>query len=276
MLPLFVISVSAQPRVRLNASSAILGVGEVFNVWQTQQSGLTAELALKRTWRSSNTNVATVNDTGSRITAVGEGTATVTLFIDGVAGPSIRVTVRPAPTAVKIEDVTIAEGDVERVKILYPKGMSRTKDGFFRSADWEVARVNDGVLIGVGEGKTTITLTLYNDVKTTFDVTVTAPSTEKKPPIPEFVIGTWVQTSSSAVLNGGSMTFNADGTGVGVRSVTMDTYDINYIVSGNNLIIINEHPTLGKDWKVWTFTPDRTQFLSGQGQGLPNAYTKAK
>ncbi|MCL2076806.1 MAG: hypothetical protein FWH08_00155 [Oscillospiraceae bacterium] len=276
ILPLFALPVSAQATqstARFNVSAVTLGVGEKFYLWLIQRP---ENMTQRPTRRSSDPKVVTVSDGGLMITAVAEGTATVTEYIDGVAVASVRVTVRPAPERVRVEDITIAAGETQRLRIFYPRGTARSMGGLFVSKDNKVAQVSNGVLMGLGEGTTTVTLTLYNGVKTTFNVTVTAPSKDK-PVVPDFIVGKWIMTTYvSNHTRGGSMTFYADGTGEGTRPVTETKYNFTYTVNGNDLIIYSS-AEIGGEMRVegrgWTITNDRTQIFN---QTSFIAYTKQR
>jgi|GEM_PF-579914 len=169
-LSLFVIPATAADSattLQLSVSTLSLGVGETFTVTvRTNSSGTIS-------WRSRDTAVATVNGNG-RISALKEGTTTIRATADGVS-KDVELTVRKAPTAVRAaSDVAVPQGQTTQIRLQFNKG-SVSRNNTYTSSDKNIATVNNrGVVTGVKEGTTTVTVETFNGKTTTLAVTVTA------------------------------------------------------------------------------------------------------
>jgi uncharacterized protein YjdB len=137
------------------------------------------------TWTSSDAKVATVDATG-KVTAVGSGTAQVTVTQGEVKGAS-TVTVEIA-SAVKVDpaEVKVTKADEHpavKATVVNEKGAPIAgKAVTFATADVAIATVDaQGVVTGVKDGSTTLTATsgsLKAEVKV--DVSGFAPAVEEK------------------------------------------------------------------------------------------------
>lgn len=137
------------------------------------------------TWSTSSAAVATVTD--GKVTAVGEGTATISVS-DGKNTESCVVTVKPKPvSAVPTLDFDISQRTVVLggTLTLEPKLLvsGAAVDGAtftYESADQTIATVSEaGVISGIKTGRTTVTVTwVYGDyfdsVQVSVNVTVNA------------------------------------------------------------------------------------------------------
>ena len=130
------------------------------------------------TWKSSNPEVATVDQEG-KVTAVKEGSATITVTTVNVKEATCTVTVTKKP--VPIESVslnkttlTLEEQQAETlVATINPSDTTDDKTLTWKSNNPEVATVDqEGKVTAVKEGTTTITVTTVNGKEATCTVTV--------------------------------------------------------------------------------------------------------
>lgn len=132
------------------------------------------------TWTSSDNTVATVSSTG-KVTAKKDGTATITVTTkDGSFTATCTVTVKTVKaTGVKVNEpsVTVKEGKTKTVTATVAPSNATNKNVTWTTADASIAKVSQtGVITGVKEGTTTITVTTKDGGhKATVTVTVTAP-----------------------------------------------------------------------------------------------------
>lgn len=143
--------------VVLNKSRLSLAVGE--------SSVLTAEVlpsdAANKTvtWRSENTKVATVSN--GRVTAVGEGSTTITASCGG-ASASCTVTVEQEEVKVtgislNKKSLSLKVGETAALSAAVTPSNATDENIVWRSEDKKVATVANGKVTGVGKGTTTIT-----------------------------------------------------------------------------------------------------------------------
>ena len=137
-------------------------------------------------YSSSNEAVATVDQAG-KVTAVGEGTATITALATGYdaagkkiyqpASVSYQVTITPATvpatslTLNKTMEVLEKNGDALTIKVNFTPTDATDKTVTWESKDPTIATVENGVVTPVGVGITTITAK-SGDVKATCEVFV--------------------------------------------------------------------------------------------------------
>ena len=154
---------------RTSISSMYVGQSETISA-STSPQGQTV------TWRSSNTSVATVSN--GRVTAVGEGSATITAsftYSGQTYSETCSVTVKDVSIRISNSSLSLQAGDTERLTATTtPSGQSVT----WSSSNSSVATVSSsGQVTAVGSGTATITAritvdgTSYTDV---CEVTVTA------------------------------------------------------------------------------------------------------
>lgn len=163
---------NAPSNVKTNPSSVILGVGETYIVSESTNSGTYAN-ADNLKWSSTNTSVATVTKgSGNRaqITAKGVGTAYVKITLYNGKTAQCKVTVKPAPTSVKLNKTELMLKTGEQIVI-----SESTNSGSYANAanlKWEssdssVAVVtkpegNKAMITAKGTGVAVIKLTTYN------------------------------------------------------------------------------------------------------------------
>ena len=185
------------------------------------QKGATAQLTLSlkpdgaqadrsnAKWTSSNTAVATVSTTGV-VTAVGEGTATITAALDGfTASHNVAVT-RPKPlTGISISGATeVTEGENTQLSVVYsPADTTDSKTARWSSSDTNIAAVVDGTVIANSAGTVTITCTVGAHTAT-HTITVKPAVIATPVPTPEPV----ATPTPAPVVTCGTVGHTADGT----------------------------------------------------------------
>ncbi len=133
------------------------------------------------TWKSGKESVATVDQKG-KVTAVGQGTTTITVTTkDGEKEAYCKVTVTAAKvpvTGVTLdqEELTLAAGESETLTATVAPDNATNKELAWKSSDQGIAKVDGkGKVTAVKEGTATITVTTKDGNKTaTCKVTVTA------------------------------------------------------------------------------------------------------
>ena len=176
--------------IALNIQDITLEVGET----TTLQATITPDNATNKnvTWSSDNTDVATVNN--GVVTAVGEGTANITVTTqDGNKTATCRITVlpkeepeqpdpeepnpepepEPEPEEIKVEsialniqDITLEVGETTTLQATITPDNATNKNVTWSSDNTDVATVNNGVVTAVGEGTANITVTTQDGNKT--------------------------------------------------------------------------------------------------------------
>jgi len=151
--------------VTLNKQTASLIVGGTETLFATIEP--TNATNQNVTWRSSNTSVATVS--GGVVTAVGGGTATITVTTaNGGKTASCTVTVSVAVSGVTLNKQTasIAIGGKENLSATIAPSNATNKTVTWSSSNPAVATVSGGAVTGVSAGTATITVTTADGGKT--------------------------------------------------------------------------------------------------------------
>lgn len=138
------------------------------------------------TYSSNATNVATVDNTG-KVTAVANGSATITVkTTDGAKTAVCSVSVTTAVTGVTLDKTTanVTVGATTRLTATVAPSNATNKAITWKSGDASIATVdNTGKITGVKAGTTNVTVTTTDGTKTaTVAVTVTAKPTEPEQP----------------------------------------------------------------------------------------------
>ena len=169
---------SAPSSIKLSLSSLTLGNGESYIISESTNSG---SYAKNFTWSSSNTSVATVEKTEknkAKITAKGNGTATIKVKTYNGKTATCKVTVKSAPSSVQLSTNSVTLGSGESFEISeYTNSGSYAKNFTFTSSDTNVATVektvaNKAKITAKNSGTATITVKTYNGKTATCKVTV--------------------------------------------------------------------------------------------------------
>ena len=121
-------------------------------------------------WESSNNKVATVNE--GNVTAVGEGTAIITAKSrDGNKTANCKVNVIKIDKALRAitmntNKISLNVGETGWVGVTYNPSDASDKVLYWSSSDESVAKVNEGVITAIGEGKAILTATARAGGKT--------------------------------------------------------------------------------------------------------------
>ena len=167
----------APTSVKINPTALTLGKGESYGLISTV---LPANAKNKTcTWSTSNSSVATVSNTG-KVTAKAVGTATITVKTVNGKTATCKVTVKPAPTSVKINPTALTLGKGESYTISESTSKGSYANGAnlkWTSTNTRVATVQKGkgnkaVIKAVGTGTASIKITLFNGKTATCKVTV--------------------------------------------------------------------------------------------------------
>ena len=182
--------------VSLNSQTGKLRVGEQTTLIAT----ITPDNATNKsvTWKSDNTEAATVEN--GVVTAVGEGKANITVTtVDGNKTATCEITVlpeeEPEPEIINVENVTLNSqneelkiGDTVTLVATITPSNATNKNVTWSSDNTNVATVNNGVVRAVGEGKANITVTTVDGNKTAVCEITVLPKEEPEPdPEPEVI-----------------------------------------------------------------------------------------
>ena len=171
--------------VKLNQSTLTLGRGESYSLISTVMPANANDKTC--TWSTSNSSVATVSNTG-KVTAKATGTAVITVKTVNRKTATCKVTVKPAPTSVKINPtaLTLGKGESYTVSESTSKGSYANGANLkWTSTNTRVATVQKGkgnkaVIKAVGTGTANIKITLFNGKTATCKVTVKPAPTSVK------------------------------------------------------------------------------------------------
>ena len=171
--------------VKLNQSTLTLGKGESYSLISTVMPANAKNKTC--TWSTSNSSAATVSNTG-KVTAKAVGTATITVKTVNGKTATCKVTVKPAPTSVKINPTALTLGKGESYTISESTSKGSYANGAnlkWTSTNTRVATVQKGkgnkaVIKAIGTGTANIKITLYNGKTATCKVTVKPAPTSVK------------------------------------------------------------------------------------------------
>ena len=172
----------APTSVKINPTALTLGKGESYTVSESTSKGSYANGANLK-WTSTNTRVVTVQKgKGNKavIKAVGTGTANIKITLFNGKTATCKVTVKPAPTSVKINPTALTLGKGESYTISESTSKGSYANGAnlkWTSTNTRVATVQKGkgnkaVIKAVGTGTANIKITLFNGKTATCKVTV--------------------------------------------------------------------------------------------------------
>lgn len=135
----------------------------------------------KVTWKSSNTGVATVNQSG-KITAIKPGTTTITVVSnDGGHVATSKITVQAISKKVESisldkKELSIVSGEEATLKVTINPTYAENKNVTWSSSDEEIATVENGIVKALKPGTTEIkAISEDGDKEAICKITVTAP-----------------------------------------------------------------------------------------------------
>lgn len=159
--------------VTLNETSTALVVGNTKQLTATVAPANADDSTV--TWKSGNTNVATVDQTG-KVTAVGVGTTTITATAGGKSATcTVTVTAKPVPIeTIALRDAAVSVGGTIQLEPVFTPADTTQRDVTWSSSNSKIATIDaNGRVRGVAEGKVTITVTSTADQNITASCTVT-------------------------------------------------------------------------------------------------------
>ena len=159
--------------VTLNETSTALVVGNTKQLTATVAPANADDSTV--TWKSGNTNVATVDQTG-KVTAVGVGTTTITATAGGKSATcTVTVTAKPVPIEmIALRDAAVSVGGTIQLEPVFTPADTTQRDVTWSSSNSKIATIDaNGRVRGVAEGKVTITVTSTADRNITASCTVT-------------------------------------------------------------------------------------------------------
>ena len=171
---------SKPTKVKLNASSGTLGVGMTYTLKAAVYYSSSKYFTYSSTdalgvgqFYTSNPDVLAVDAATGEMTALQVGTASVMFKTTNGKSAICKVTVKPAPTSVKLDQSQLKLGEqmTSALSATFNEGAYGTKE--YSTGDPSVATVSSsGVVTAVGVGRTEITVTTLNGVSDACEVEV--------------------------------------------------------------------------------------------------------
>lgn len=164
--------------INVQGASNTLNVGETIQLSATANP-TTATLS-SLAWKSTKTNVATVNNNGV-VTAVSAGSTTIQATSQGKTG-SYQITVSAAPTEINAESISLADaislsaGQTQQLQATVSPANATYNTVTWSTSDANIVTVNDGGLIeakATGSAVITATVTNGDNTKVEKSCTVT-------------------------------------------------------------------------------------------------------
>lgn len=163
----YAITASAQSELKLDKSALSLGLGEKFTLTSNTPSVV---------WRTSNSSILQVTQKG-KVTAVGCGTAWITIRSESGEETSCKITVREAPEKVSFSEssIVMAVGEKGSVSAVIPQNTA-SASRIYKCNDPAILEMTKsywtGEFTALKEGTTKVRVILYNGVKASIKVTV--------------------------------------------------------------------------------------------------------
>ncbi|MGN0490762.1 Ig-like domain-containing protein [Ruminococcus sp.] len=219
--------------VKLNRAELTLGVGESYGLLNTVTPSV-AYGACK--WSSSNTDVAAVNNDG-KVTAKKSGTATISLKSQNGITANCKVTVKAAPSSIKVStsNLTLGAGEEFIISESTNSGSYAWKFNW-SSSNTKVATVtktsgNKAKIVAKGTGTADITVKTYNGKTATCKVTVKSAPT-------------------SVTLSNSSITLGKGETFIISQNSNSGSYAKNFTWSSSNSNVATIEKTSGNKAKI--------------------------
>lgn len=197
------------PTIKLNSSEVSLQKGATYTL-----SATVTGKSKKVSWKSSNNKVAVVN--GGKITAKGEGSATITATANGISA-KCKVTVKKKSELPKINktSVTLIVGSGENLYLTIGSNTKRyTASVTWATSNPKIVYINDrsGRITGINAGTATITATMYG---TTCTCKVTVKEVKKRTEVTPFLrqdIWKVAEATGAGTVNTNPYGTSSDGT----------------------------------------------------------------
>ena len=157
----------APTSVKLNKTATTLGVGQTYQLTATRSSGSAGKIS----WTTSNKNVAAVSTSG-KITAKKVGTATITAKTYNGKKAVCKVTVKKAPTSVKLNNTSLALKTGATYTLISTLSSGSAGSVGWTTSNSKVATVSGGKVTAKADGTATITVKTYNGKTATCKVVV--------------------------------------------------------------------------------------------------------
>lgn len=184
--------------LQISASSATIYAAGTGNT--TQLKAQTIGNSTQVVWKSSNTNIATVSNTGL-VTGKSEGQVQITATANGMTCICNVNVIAPRVT-VSMSNASIYAAGSRSSFILTATVNGTNKDAVtWSSSNTEVARVTNGVVQGTGAGNATITAS-FGGSKATCSVNVMRQTISMSGGNPIYAKGTGSSTQLTATVNG--------------------------------------------------------------------------
>ena len=203
-------NLGAPSSVKLNRGTLTLGVGEKYGLIKTVSPSSANQAC---SWSSSNSSVASVDSSG-KVTAKKSGTANITVKTSNGKTATCKVTVKPAPTSVKVNPASLTLGKGETYTISESTNSGSYAWGFsWSSSNTSVATVTKGsankaTVTAKGVGTATITIKTYNGKTAACKVTVKPAPTSIKSYPASVTIGKGESYTLAVGTNSGSWSTN--------------------------------------------------------------------
>ena len=237
------VTVQTEPEeVKVEPASSVIDLSSMNRTVQLTATILpnTANVYTNITWTSSDTNVATVSETGF-VTGISNGTVTITAKAEnGVAGTS-TITVQTSPTGLNLNAVSavldrskVPELQLEVVSFM-PETANVGTNVTWVSSDTSVATVDEtGFVRGIKNGNATITATTENGKTATCRIVVVTTITDIRLSSNREVLNDGDNINLTAYIKPDDGTCTED-----VTWTTSDTSVVKLTTSGANNVTCN-------------------------------------
>lgn len=190
-------------QVKLNKTQYVLAKGGKVKL-KAAISPKKAQKGNKVTWKSSNKKIATVSAKGVVKAKAKKGTATITAKA-GKKKATCKITIGTPVKKVEAADVTVTVGGTQNIAATVTPEKATIKTLQYKVKDAKIATVDKatGLVTGVSEGSTQVTIYAADcmKVKKTITVTVTKPATVVPAPVAT-VSGNGVTTNGPVATDG--------------------------------------------------------------------------
>lgn len=161
-------------KVKLSKDSVTLGKNEEYQLNASVSGSSLNTGSSNIRYTSSNNKVAVVESDGT-VTAKSTGTATITASADRAAPATIKITVKKAPSKIKLASSSnkkLRQGGTFIISAKIPSGCASYHINY-SSSNKKIARVSqNGKVTAIRKGTATITVKTYNNKKASVKVTV--------------------------------------------------------------------------------------------------------